>query len=128
MVLIVASNPVERLDCEAALKDSPYRTASAATLDEASRALARTSPAALLLAVRPAASEAWIWLAALRAQAATRDVPVVVLGEAADRNEAEALGAAAFIQKPVSGGELAGVLAMVSKAMDGMRRGEGLST
>ncbi|MDR5857240.1 ATP-binding protein [Caballeronia sp. LZ062] len=128
MVLVVASNPIERLDCEAALKDSPYRTASAATLDEASRALARTSPVALLLAVRPAASEAWIWLAALRAQAATRNVPVVVLGEAADRNEAEALGAAAFIQKPISGGELAGVLNMVSKAMDGMRRGEGLST
>ncbi|WP_250474259.1 ATP-binding protein [Caballeronia sp. GAFFF1] len=129
MVLVVASNPIERLDCEAALKASPYRTVSAATLDEASRALARTPPAALLLAVRPAASEAWIWLAALRAQAATRNVPVVVLGEAEDRNEAEALGAAAFIQKPISGGELAGVLDMVSKAMEGLRRGEeGLAT
>ncbi|WP_244849549.1 ATP-binding protein [Caballeronia sp. SL2Y3] len=127
-VLVVASNPIERLDCEAALKASPYRTVSAATLDEASRALARTPPAALLLAVRPAASEAWIWLAALRAQAATRNVPVVVLGESEDRNEAEALGAAAFIQKPISGGELAGVLDMVSKAMDGLRRGEGLAT
>lgn len=79
-VLIVASNPIERLDCEAALRDSPYRAMNAATLDEASRLLSRTQPAALLLAVRPAPSEAWIWLAALRAQAATRSIPILVLG------------------------------------------------
>lgn len=127
-VLLVASNPIERLDCEAALRPSPYRTVSAATLDEASRALSRTPPAALLLTVRPAPSEAWIWLAALRAQAATRNIPVVVLGEADDRNEAEALGAAAFIQKPISGGELAGVLDMVSKALSGSRRAEGTAS
>ncbi|KXV11970.1 histidine kinase [Caballeronia megalochromosomata] len=109
-VLIVASNPIERLDCEAALRASSYRAISAATLDEAGRLLARTPPAALLLAVRPAPSEAWIWLAALRAQAATRSIPIVVLGDAEDRNEAQALGAAAFIGKPVGGGELARVL------------------
>ncbi|SAK88950.1 multi-sensor hybrid histidine kinase [Caballeronia temeraria] len=115
-VLIVASNPIERLDCEAALRDSPYRAMSAATLDEAGRLLARTQPAALLLAVRPAPSEAWIWLAALRAQAATRSIPIVVLGEDEDRNEAQALGAAAFIGKPVGGGALPGVLdAMTGK-------------
>ncbi|WP_235012219.1 ATP-binding response regulator [Caballeronia catudaia] len=113
-VLIVASNPIERLDCEAALRDSPYRAISAATLDEAGRLLARTQPVALLLAVRPAPSEAWIWLAALRAQAATRSIPVVVLGEAEDRTEAQALGATAFIQKPAGGGALAGVLDAVT--------------
>ncbi|SAL05262.1 multi-sensor hybrid histidine kinase [Caballeronia calidae] len=113
-VLIVASNPIERLDCEAALRSSPYRAMSAATLDEAGRLLARTQPAALLLAVRPAPSEAWIWLAALRAQAATRSIPIVVLGEAEDRDEAEALGAAAFIGKPVGGDELPGVLNAVT--------------
>jgi len=127
-VLLVASNPIERLDCEAALRQSPYRTVSAATLDEASRALSRTPPAALLLAVQPAPPEAWIWLTALRAQAAARNVPVVVLGEAEDRNEADALGAAAFMQKPISGGELAGVLGMVSNAMNGAGRGEGMAT
>ncbi|SAK70281.1 multi-sensor hybrid histidine kinase [Caballeronia fortuita] len=115
-VLIVASNPIERLDCEAALRESPYRAMNAATLDEASRLLARTQPAALLLAVRPAPSEAWTWLAALRAQAATRSIPIVVLGEEEDRNEAQALGASAFIAKPVGGGEMPGVLdAMTGK-------------
>ncbi|WP_250440764.1 ATP-binding protein [Caballeronia sp. AZ1_KS37] len=113
-VLIVASNPIERLDCEAALRASPYRPMSAATLDEASRLLARTQPAALLLAVRPAPSEAWIWLAALRAQAATRSIPIVVLGEDEDRNEARALGATAFVEKPAGGGELPGVLDAVT--------------
>ncbi|SAL75023.1 multi-sensor hybrid histidine kinase [Caballeronia arvi] len=113
-VLIVASNPIERLDCEAALRDSPYRAMSAATLDEAGRLLARTQPAALLLAVRPAPSEAWIWLAALRAQAATRSIPVVVLGEAEDRAEAQALGATVFIEKPAGGDALAGVLDAVT--------------
>ncbi|MEZ2351780.1 ATP-binding protein [Caballeronia sp. RCC_10] len=127
-VLLVASNPIERLDCEAVLRQSPYRTTSAATLDEASRALARTPPAALLLAVRPAPSEAWIWLAALRAQAATRDIPVVVLGEPEDRDEAGALGAAAFLQKPISGGELASVLDMVSGRVNGALRGEGTTS
>ncbi|SPB18162.1 histidine kinase [Caballeronia novacaledonica] len=113
-VLIVASNPIERLDCEAALRDSSYRAMSAATLDEAGRLLARTQPAALLLAVRPAPSEAWIWLAALRAQAATRSIPIAVLGDAGDRDEAQALGAAAFIEKPVGGGALPGVLDAVT--------------
>ncbi len=41
-VLVVASNPIERLDAEAALRAAPYRVMSAATLDEATRALART--------------------------------------------------------------------------------------
>jgi signal transduction histidine kinase len=113
-VLIVASNPIERLDCEAALRDSSYRAMSAPTLDEAGRVLARTQPVALLLAVRPAPSEAWIWLAALRAQAATRSIPIVVLGDAEDRNEAQALGAAAFIGKPVGGGALPGALDAVT--------------
>ncbi|BBU30042.1 sensor histidine kinase [Burkholderia sp. THE68] len=113
-VLIVASNPVERLDCEAALRESPYRSMSAATLDEAGRLLVHTQPAALLLAVRPAPSEAWIWLAALRAQAATRSIPIVVLGEGDDRHEAQALGATAFIGKPVGGGELPRVLDVVT--------------
>ncbi len=113
-VLIVASNPIERLDCESALRDSPYRAMSAATLDEAGRLLAHTQPAALLLAVRPAPSEAWIWLAALRAQAATRSIPIVVLGEHDDRTEAQALGADAFIGKPVGGGELPGALDAVT--------------
>ncbi|SAL79478.1 multi-sensor hybrid histidine kinase [Caballeronia peredens] len=113
-VLIVASNPIERLDCEAALREAPYRTMNAATLDEASRLLARTPPAALLLAVRPAPPEAWIWLAALRAQAATRSIPIVVLGEDQDRNEAQALGATAFIEKPIGGGALPRVLDAVT--------------
>ncbi|AET92128.1 hybrid histidine kinase [Burkholderia sp. YI23] len=113
-VLIVASNPIERLDCEAALRDSPYRAMNAATLDEASRLLSRTQPAALLLAVRPAPSEAWIWLAALRAQAATRSIPILVLGEAEDRTEAQALGATVFIEKPVGGRQLPGVLDAVT--------------
>ncbi|KAK42905.1 histidine kinase [Caballeronia jiangsuensis] len=113
-VLIVASNPVERLDCEAALRDSSYRAMSAATLDEAGRLLARTQPAALLLAVRPAPSEAWIWLAALRAQAATRSIPILVLGDANDRDEAQALGATVFIEKPVGGRALPGVLDAVT--------------
>jgi signal transduction histidine kinase len=113
-VLIVASNPIERLDCEAALRDSAYRAMNAATLDEASRLLTRTQPAAVLLAVRPAPSEAWIWLAALRAQAATRSIPIVVVGEAEDSSEAEALGATVFIEKPVGGEELPGVLDAVT--------------
>jgi signal transduction histidine kinase len=113
-VLLVASNPIERLDCEAALRLTPYRAVSAATLDEASRALSRTPPAALLLAVRPASAEAWIWLAALRAQAATRDIPIIVLGDDEDRHEAAALGAAAFVVRPAGASELTGVLSMLS--------------
>ncbi|MDR5817536.1 ATP-binding protein [Caballeronia sp. LZ033] len=114
-VLIVASSPVERLDCEAALRASPYRTMTAATLDEAGRLLARTQLAALLLAARPAPAEAWIWLAALRAQAATRDVPIVVLGQADDRGEAQALGAAAFVEEPVGGSGLPDALSAVTR-------------
>ncbi|MDR5839189.1 ATP-binding protein [Caballeronia sp. LZ034LL] len=114
-VLIVASSPVERLDCEAALRASPYRTMTAATLDEAGRLLARTQPAALLLAARPAPAEAWIWLAALRAQAATRDIPIVVLGQADDRGEAQALGAAAFVEEPVGGSGLPDALNAVTR-------------
>jgi signal transduction histidine kinase/CheY-like chemotaxis protein len=118
-VLLVASNPIERLDCEAALRQTAYRAISAATLDEATRALTRLPPAALLLAVRPAPSEAWNWLAALRAQAATRNIPIIVLGDEADRNEAAALGAAAFIAKPVGPNELASVLNMLSAGNEG---------
>ncbi len=59
-VLLVAGNPIERLDCEAALRPPRYRAVSAATLEEASRALVRTSASALVLAVRPAPAEAWI--------------------------------------------------------------------
>jgi CheY-like chemotaxis protein/two-component sensor histidine kinase len=118
-VLLVASSPIERLDCEAALRQTPYRAIVTATLDEAGRALSRSAPAALLIAVRPTPAESMIWLAALRAQAATRSVPIIVLGEDEDRNESAALGAAAFIVKPVNGDELANVLNMVSPAHEG---------
>jgi DNA-binding response OmpR family regulator len=78
--------------------------------------LSRTPSAALLRAVRPTPDEAMIWLAALRAQAATRSIPIIVLGDDEDRSESAALGAAAFIVRPVSGNELASVLSMVSNA------------
>jgi signal transduction histidine kinase len=115
-VLIVAGSPIERLDCEAALRQTPYRAMVAATLDEASRVLSRTQPAAVLLAVRPTPDEAMVWLAALRAQAATRSTPIIVLGDDEDRGESAALGAAAFIVRPVSGNEISGVLKIVSNA------------
>ncbi len=60
-----------------------------------------------MLAVRPAPAEGWIWLSALRAQAATRNIPIVVLGDNED------------LVRPVGGREVASVLGMVTAGNEG---------
>jgi DNA-binding response OmpR family regulator len=81
--------------------------------DTALAEVARLNPDVLVLDVMLPGCSGFDILRALRAEAATRDLPVVMLtakGQAQDRDQAQALGANAFLTKPFSNDELLSVV------------------
>jgi CheY-like chemotaxis protein len=62
----------------------------------------RIRPAVVLLDIRLPGMDGWAVLEALKADATTRDIPVVVVSIVDEHPRAAALGAAAYLVKPVS--------------------------
>jgi signal transduction histidine kinase/CheY-like chemotaxis protein len=85
------------------LSDTPYRALVVQTLHQASAALTRARPAAVILDVASRSEDAWRWLAEFKAAPETQTVPVLVITAVGEERKARALGADAFLQKPVDG-------------------------
>ena len=86
----------------------------------------RTAPDAVLLDIRLPGIDGWAVLEALRAEQATRDIPVIVVSIVDERARGVALGAAAYLVKPVARDELLAALAVVGVRVDapGADRGD----
>ncbi len=76
-------------------------------------AVRRIRPAVVLLDIRLPGMDGWAVLEALKADASTRDIPVVVVSIVDEHPRGAALGAAAYLVKPVSRDALLGALESV---------------
>ena len=68
-------------------------------------------PAVVLLDIRLPGIDGWAVLEALKADPETRDIPVIVVSIVDERARGVALGAAAYLVKPVSRDDLLAALA-----------------
>jgi DNA-binding response OmpR family regulator len=76
-------------------------------------AVRRGRPAVVLLDIRLPGIDGWAVLQALKADTATRDIPVIVVSIVDERTRGTTLGAAAYLVKPVSRDDLLAALAAV---------------
>ncbi len=109
-VLLVEDDPVDLLLCERSLAGSAFQILPARSLGEARRILRRVRPTAVLLDVLLDAESGWTLLSELKGQAATRDIPILVLTVVDGKEQALALGATDFCLKPIEPGWLLGRL------------------
>ena len=101
-VLVVEDNAHDHLLYAHYFKQSPFRIAIARTLREARQSLARVQPSAVVLDVRLGGDDAWAFIAEIRENGATRDLPIVVVTSIDDQPKGLALGADAYALKPVN--------------------------
>ena len=71
-------------------------------------AVRRVRPAVVLLDIRLPGIDGWAVLEALKADPDTRDIPVIVASIVDERARGVALGAAAYLVKPISRDDLRG--------------------
>lgn len=81
-------------------------------------AVRRIRPVVVLLDIRLPGMDGWAVLEALKADATTRDIPVVVVSIVDEHARGVALGAAAYLVKPVSRDALLGALKSVGVLAD----------
>jgi signal transduction histidine kinase/CheY-like chemotaxis protein len=109
-VLVVEDEREMQLFYEKMLRDTPYRTIAVQTLHQASAAIERTRPAAIILDILLRHEDAWRWLAELKAAPESQSIPVVVITSVDDERKALALGAELYARKPVDRVELTALL------------------
>ena len=105
-VLVVENAPESLVIYDRFLRASEYQLVAARSIAEARRALAQVRPAAVVLDILLDGEDAWGFLAELKNADATRDIPVIVATTVDDRSKALALGADAYVTKPVDRGWL----------------------
>jgi signal transduction histidine kinase/DNA-binding response OmpR family regulator len=86
---------------EKVLRPTDYQIYPASTVAEAEAALERISPAIVILDIVLGRDSAWHLLARLRSDERTRHIPVIAVSSAPEREKAFALGAQAFLAKPI---------------------------
>ena len=109
-VLVVEDDPATLYLYERHLEGSGYRVLPARSIAQARAILKGTRPAAVLLDILLEAESGWALLEELKRDAATREVPVLVLTVVNGQERAFALGADAFCIKPVDRAWLVGKL------------------
>jgi signal transduction histidine kinase/DNA-binding response OmpR family regulator len=100
-VLVVEDHPDEQLVYEKMLRGTAYGAMPAHNLRQAREALQKTRPAALLLDVQLGYETTWKWLGELKSDPATAALPVIVITNVDDPRKSYALGADAYLDKPV---------------------------
>ena len=101
-VLIVEDEPETQFIYEKLLKASRYQPISARNLREARDIVTQLRPRAVLLDILLRGEDSWRWLADLKRDSATMEIPVLVATNVEDERKALALGADAYCVKPLS--------------------------
>lgn len=83
------------------LQESRYQLIAARTLADARQALQQLRPAAIVLDILLDGQNGWTFLRELKSDEATRSIPVLVITVIDNEKQALALGADAFLIKPV---------------------------
>jgi signal transduction histidine kinase/CheY-like chemotaxis protein len=100
-VLIVENNPQDALIYAKFLRNSRFSAVPVTTLREARETLKHLRPSAIVLDILLRGEEAWAFLAELKGQESTREIPVVVTTTVDDPHKAYGLGADAYGLKPI---------------------------
>ena len=109
-VLVVEDQPETQHLYQRLFRGTDYEPVPAHTLRQAKEALARARIGAILLDVVLGNESAWRWLGELKGSPETASLPVIVVSSVADPRKGYALGADAYLQKPVTAAELLGEL------------------
>jgi len=100
-VVVVEDRPEDVLIYEKYLADTPFRVIPAYSIKEARAAIIRTNPKAIILDIFLKGEEGWSLLSELKLNRSIVSPPVMVITTVEDRGRAMALGADAFLSKPV---------------------------
>ena len=101
-VLVLDDEPATRLIYEKYLRESPFQVLSAGNLREARDALRQVRPRAIILDIALRGEESWHWLAELKADGGTREIPIIIATAVEDRGKGLTLGADAYCVKPLT--------------------------
>ncbi|MBM3302276.1 MAG: response regulator, partial [Deltaproteobacteria bacterium] len=103
MVLVIEDDPQSVLIYQKFLQDTRFRVVDAATLSDARDILSRVRPVAIILDILfNGVPEGWDFLAELKDDQATKDIPVLVVTVLQDRQRGMVLGAHDFCVKPIN--------------------------
>jgi signal transduction histidine kinase/CheY-like chemotaxis protein len=100
-ILVVEDDPNTLFLYEKYLVMAGFHVLPARTIDQASQLLAEQRPAAIVLDVMLEGDSSWGFLARIKSDPATRDIPVLVVTVTNREDKARALGADEFWLKPV---------------------------
>jgi signal transduction histidine kinase/DNA-binding response OmpR family regulator len=100
-VLVVEDNPETLFTYEKYFQGSIYQPFLARTLTQAQEALALFTPTAIMLDILLEEQNTWGFLSELKGNEATQDIPILVVTVIDNEKQVMALGADAFLVKPV---------------------------
>src|SRR6201999_3479380 len=105
LVLIVEDEAETRLIYEKYLAESPFQALAVSNLRQGRDALRQYQPRAIILDIALRGENTWNCLAELKADVATRGIPIIVASAVDDRGKGFALGADAYGVKPLERAE-----------------------
>ncbi|MBL1178295.1 ATP-binding protein [Pantanalinema sp. GBBB05] len=100
-ILVIEDQPETLFTYEKYLAGSSYQLIAAQTLEQAYQALAQIQPLAIVLDVLLEGENTWSFLTQMKENIATRSIPILVVTVVDNEKQAKALGADAFLVKPV---------------------------
>ena len=120
LVLVIDDDPAVQELMTRFLRREGFRVESALDGQEGLRLARERRPAAITLDVMMPGMDGWAVLSALKADAATSDLPVIMLTIVDEKNLGYALGAAEYVNKPIERDRL---LALLQKYRPEMQAG-----
>jgi len=115
-VLVVEDQPDEQLIYETMLRGTAYGVISARNLRQAREALAQARPAAIVLDIQLGYETTWKWLGELKSDPQSAALSIIVVTSVEDPRKSYALGADAYLAKPVTRPELLAALNELTRA------------
>ncbi|MBD2125799.1 ATP-binding protein [Microcoleus sp. ZQ-A2] len=100
-ILVVEDNAETLFTYEKYFQGSIYQPFLARTLDEAEQALTLFTPTAIMLDILLEEENTWGFIAELKGNPATQEIPILVVTVIDNEKQVRALGANAFLVKPV---------------------------
>jgi signal transduction histidine kinase/DNA-binding response OmpR family regulator len=101
-VLIIEDEPEAQFIYEKLLKNTRYQPLAARTLRDAREIMSRVRPRVVMLDILLRGEDSWRWLADLKKDSDTASLPVLIATNVEDERKALALGADAYLKKPLS--------------------------
>jgi signal transduction histidine kinase/CheY-like chemotaxis protein len=115
-ILVVEDQADVQLYYQKLLVGSAWRPVQARTVRQAQELLIRLQPSAILMDIKLGHESTWRWLSEVKQSPVHGDIPVIVATSVDDPRKGYALGADAYIEKPVGQDELLETLARLARA------------